>query len=187
MQLAQLQGDALAQIPRADARRLERLHGRQNAFHVRRGGLDLRQKTQAHLLEVVLQIAVVGDRVGDDPRDREVHGRQLGQFELFDELFLQGLAVLIAEIAAAIVFAGPRRIGWPAGLFPPRLVRDFHLGFFALIAGRGVAVEFGIFFLDRRVLALAHGIRRRIERKFVLRLEHDVGLERLTDVRLQIQ
>ncbi len=127
-------------------------HGRQNAFHVGGGGLDLRQKTQAHLLEVVLEVAVVGDGVGDDPCDREVHGRQLGQFKLFDELFLQGLAVLIAEIAAAIVFTGPGRIGGPAGLLPPRLVRNFHFRLFALIAGRGVAVELGIFFLDRHIL-----------------------------------
>jgi len=71
-------------------------------------------------------------------------------------------------------------------LFAPGFIRDFHLGFLALIGGRVVAVEFGIFLLGREVLALTHHVRRRI-RGFLLGLEPDIGLERLADMGLQVE
>ena len=108
MQLAQLQGDALAQIARTDAGGFERLHGCQHAFHVGGRGFDLRQQTQTDILQIVLQIPVIRDGIGDDARDREVNRRQFGEFQLFDELFLQRLTVLVAEIPAAVVIARPR-------------------------------------------------------------------------------
>ena len=117
MQLAQLQGDALAQIARADAGGLERLHRREHPLHVRGRGLDLGHQAQANVLQVIVQIAVVGNGVGDHARDREVDRRELGELELLDELLLQRLAVLVAEVAAAVVIARPggiRRRRWSA-------------------------------------------------------------------------
>jgi hypothetical protein len=187
VQLTQLQGDALAQIAGADPGRFERLHRRQHALHVRRSGLDFGPETRADVLQIVLQIAVVGDGIGDHARDGEVDGRKIGEFELFDELFLQRLSVLVAEVAAAVIIARPRSVRGSAGLFAPGLVRDLHFGFFTLFGGGGIAVELGILLVDRSLFALAHDIRLRIQGEFILRLEHHVGLERLPDVRLQIE
>ena len=54
VQLAQLQGDALAEIARAHAGRLEGLHRREHPLHVRGRSLDLGLRAQADLLEVVV-------------------------------------------------------------------------------------------------------------------------------------
>ncbi len=191
MQLPQLQRNALAQVAGADPGRFQRLDGAQDTLDVRRGGLDLRQKAHADIFQFVLEVAVVGDGIGDDARDGHVDGGQLGEFQLFDELFLQGLTMLVAEIAAAVVIAGPGSIRRTAGLLSPGLVRDLHLGFFALLGGSVVAVQFGVFLFDGQVFALArvfaqHRFAQRLRRLF-FGLEHHIGLERLADMRLQIE
>ena len=109
IELAQLQGDALAEIARAHAGGLEGLNCREHPFHVRGRSLDLGPQAQANVLQVVVQIAVIGNGIGDHARDREVDRRELGELELLDELLLQGLAVLVAEVAAAVVIARPGR------------------------------------------------------------------------------
>ncbi len=190
VKLAQLQRDAFAQVARADAGGFERLHRREHPLDLLGRGLDLGLQARADIFEVVFQVAVVGDGVGDDPRDGQIDGREFGEFELFDQLFLQRLTMLIAEVAAAVVVAGPGGVGRPAGLLAPSLVGDFDFGLFALIGGDGVAVEFGVLLLDHGhffALAFAHGIRRGVQGEFVLGLEHDVRLEGLADMSLQVQ
>ena len=194
VQLAQLQGDALAQAAGADAGRLERLHRREHALDVLVARLDLGLQAQADFLEIVVQIAVVGDRIGDHAGDGEIDGRELGELELLDELLLQRLPVLVAEVAAPVL-AGPGTVRGAARLLAPRLVGDLDLGLLALIGGGdGVTVELGVLLLDRRRLfarALGRGLERRIERgierELVLGLEHHVGLEGLAHVGLQIE
>ena len=126
IQLFELQRDALAEIARGNAGGLQRLNDAQHALNVGGRRLDLRQQAQAHVLERVLQISIIGDRIGDDPGDRHVDRRKLGQFQLLDQLLLQGLAVLIAEIAAAIIIARIGSVGGAAGLFAPSLIGDLH-------------------------------------------------------------
>jgi len=75
-------------------------------------------------------------------------------------------------------------------LFAPGLVGDFHFGFVALIDRRGVAVEFGIYFCRRHILALAHEVGRRVQgrvHRVVFGFEHDIGFERLAHMRLQVE
>ena len=106
---------------------------------------------QAHadVLEVILEIAVVGDRIGDHAGDGEVDGRELGELELLDQLLLQGLAVLVAEIAAAVVIARPGAVRGAARLLAPGLVRDLHLGLLALHRPAvRIAVELGVLLLE---------------------------------------
>ena len=105
MELAQLQCNALAEVAGADSGRFQGLNRAKHAFHIQGCGLDLRQQARADIFEFVYQIAVVGDGVGDDACNRHVDGGQLGEFQLFDELFLQGLTMLVAEIAAAVIIA----------------------------------------------------------------------------------
>ena len=117
--------------------------------------------------------------------------RQTGELELLDELFLQGLAVLVAEIAAAVVVARPGGVRGAAGLLAPGLVGDLHLRLFALVARGAVAVELRVLFLGR-VFARAIRARRRAISTDVSRvsssgLEHDIGLEGLPDMRLQVE
>ncbi len=164
----------------------KRLNRAQNPFHLGRRGLDFRQQAQADIFQRVFQVAVVVDGVGDDPRNRHVDGAQIGEFQLLDELFLQRLPMPVAEVAAAVVIAGPGSIRRAAGLFAPGFIGDFHFRLFALIGGRGVAVEFGVLLLRRRLLTLPNGLRTGIER-LLFRLEHHIGLERLADVGLQIE
>ena len=108
VELTQLQRDALAQVAGADAGGLEGLYGGEHTLHVRRGRFDLRQQAGPDLLQIVLQVAVIVDRIHDDTCDRQVDGGQLGELELLDQLFLQRLTVLVAEVAAAVVVARPR-------------------------------------------------------------------------------
>ena len=189
MQLAQLQCNALAQIARADAGGLERLHRREHTLHVLDRGLDLGHEARADLFQVVLQIAIVGDGIGDHARDRHVDGRQLGELQLLDELLLQGLAMLIAEIAAAVVIARPgrvRRVRSPARPRPRRRSRPRAPR--ADRRGGGVAVELGVLLLDAGTSSRSRTASATAsERELVLGLEHDVGLERLADMRLQVE
>ncbi len=170
----------------ADAGGLQRLNDAQDALDVGGRRLDLRQQAQAHVLERVVQVSIIGDRIGDDAGNRHVDRGKLGQFQLFDQLLLQGLAVLIAEIAAAIVIAGIVSVGGAAGLFAPGLIGDLHLGGFALIRRRADAIQFGIFLIEpnRQFFALARRIRRL---RLFLALQHHVGLEGLADMRLQVE
>ncbi len=158
----------------------------EHALHFARSDLDLRQQAQAHVLERVLQIAIVGNGVADDAGNRNVDGGQLGEFQLLDELLLQRLAVLVAEITAAIVIAGPGSVGRPAGLLAPRLVGNFDLRSFALLRRRADAVQRGIFLIqpNRQFFAVAHRIGHL---GLVLALEHHIGLERLAHMGLQVE
>ena len=96
--------------------------------------------------------------------------------------------MLIAEIAAAVVIARPRCIRGAAGLLAPGLIGDFYFGFFALLAGGAVAVQFGVFLVLylRRFLTLAHSLAQEIA-GFLFSFEHDVGFEGLPDMRLQVE
>ena len=202
MELAQLQSDALAQAAGAHAGGLERLHGLQHALHIRGGGLDLRQQALADFLERILEVPVVGDCICDDARDRHVDRGQFGEFQLLYELFLQGLTVLVAEIAAAIIVSRPGGIRRTARLFAPCLVRDLHFRLFALIARGAVAVEFSVLFLGRRFIEsalvaahlvahlAAHGVAGYFQRALqglLVGLEHDIGLEGLAYMSLKVE
>ena len=121
-------------------------------------------------------------------------GDRLGELELLDQLFLQRLRVLVAEVAAPVVIARPGGVRGSARLLAPGFVGDLDLGRLGLLLGGRVAVELGVLLLGRVLLldgtghvALARAFRRRVERKLVLGLEHDVGLEGLADVGLQVE
>ena len=58
-------------------------------------------------------------------------GLKLGELELLDQLFLQRLGMLVAEVAAAVVVARPGAVRGSARLLAPGLVGDLHLGLFA--------------------------------------------------------
>ena len=189
VELTQLQRNAFAQIAGADTRRLQALNGAEDALDIRDARFDFGQQTGADVLETVLQVAVIVDGIDDDARDGRVDRGQFRQVQLLEQLFLQGLAVFIAQIGVAIVIAGPGRIGNACRLLSPGLIGNLDFGLFALIAfGHGVAAELDIFFLCDRGFEVAQGFRsERVGGQFVLGLEHDVGFEGLANMRLQVK
>ena len=124
------------------------------------------------------EIAVVVDGIDDGARDGEIARRQVGVFELSDEVILQRKLRIVGDFGGALVVIAPG-IGARAA-FAPVVFDDF-----------GFDRDFGS---SLRVDALLLRHRMRFERfesaggfVFVHGLEHDVAFELFADVRLQLQ
>jgi hypothetical protein len=89
MQCAQLQREALAQVARGDPGRIECLHQPQHAFDFRGVGDDFGQKRRGDVVERISDVAIVVDGIDDGAGDGELVRREVGVFELADEVILQ--------------------------------------------------------------------------------------------------
>ena len=158
--------------------RIERLHQLEHALDF--GGVrgDFGQQRGGDVVERVGDVAVVVDGIDDGARDGELARREIGVFELADQVILQRQLRVVGDFGGALVVIAPG-IGAGAALAP------------------GVFDDFGFdddFGCRLRIDALLFRHRMRFERferaggfVFVHGLEHDVAFELLADVRLQLQ
>ena len=150
----------------------------QHALDFVRVGGDFGQQRGGDVFERIGEVAVVVDRIDDGARDRELARREIGVFELADQVVLQRQRGVVGDFGGALVVVAP---GIGAGAaFAPVVFDDF-----------GFDDDFGC---RLRIDALLFRHRMRFERferaggfVFVHGLEHDVAFELLADVRLQLQ
>ena len=137
--LGELDGQALAEVPRADAGGVEALHDRQRRQHVVAAGAE----PQRDLVWIVAHVAGLVDQVDQVARQRPLARQAADERELALEVVLQRAAardgrldeVLVAVAAAALVADAAHAEAERRGVRRP--------GFGAVVDGARVAVEVG--------------------------------------------
>ncbi len=107
MQRAQLQREAFAQVSRGDTRGVECLHQPQHAIDFARVGGDFGQQRGGDVFEGIGDVAVVVDRIDDGARDGELARREVGVFELADQMILQRKRGVVGDFGGALVVIAP--------------------------------------------------------------------------------
>ena len=107
MQRAQLQREAFAEVARGDAGRIERLHELSTRSTSVGVGRDFGQQRGGDVVERVGEVAVVVDRIDDGARDGEFARREIGVFELADEVILQRERGVVGDFGGALVVIAP--------------------------------------------------------------------------------
>ena len=149
---------------------------------------NFRLQIARNLLKRLDHVAVVVNRVDDCGADAHFALVQPGHLELPRQMLLQRFSARVREILRLIVAAGPRRLRRASDLriAPLRIVDqvDVGSGLFAigLIARIGRRCARGGGFKLRLDDIAAFGTAR-----FVFGLEHDVRLERLTNLGLKFE
>jgi hypothetical protein len=100
---AQLQRQAFAEIARAHTGRIERLHELEHALHFRGVGRDFGQQRVRDFVERLGDVAIVLDRIDDGACDREFSRREIGVFELTDEVILQREGDVVGDFGGALM------------------------------------------------------------------------------------
>ena len=157
---------------------VECLHQPQHAIDFVRVRGDFGQQRGGDVFERIGDVAVVVDRIDNRARDRELARREIGVFELADQMVLQRKGGVVGDFGGTLVVIAP---GIRSGAALAPVVFD----------------DFGFdddFRCRLRIHALFFRHRMRFERLeraggfvFVHGLEHDVAFELLADVRLQLQ
>ena len=106
VELRELQHQALAQRPRADARRIERLHEREHLLDVRLRDRQVGAQVLGDLGGGLRQVAVVVQRVDDRLADPDLARIEPADLQLPDQVLVQVAAAFVGELERAVVVVG---------------------------------------------------------------------------------
>src|SRR6185437_15215094 len=179
VELPQLQLDTFTDGPRADSRRVEGLDTGKRRLDLGSVTVNLGPQCIGDLLQRLGEIAVIADGIDDGTSDRELPRLEPYQLELPEQILLQGLTRRIGELLlAVIVIAAPGGFRGSDTLIAPALIEHLDGALprgrrrLDRLGGRGILEGAG---LETFLVPIIH------------RLEHHIGLEELTDVRLQLE
>jgi hypothetical protein len=108
-----------------NAGRVERLHQLEHALHFGGFGGDFGQQRGRDVLEGIGDVAVVVGGIDDGARDGEIARREIGVFELREQVILQRHLRVVGDFGCALVVVAP---GIRAGAaFAPGVLDDLGL------------------------------------------------------------
>ncbi|MNE34005.1 hypothetical protein D3C80_1277050 [compost metagenome] len=197
-QLLQLQEQALAEVARADAQRLELLHAVQDHLHLVQLDVQFGIERLEDLLEAFVEIAVVVDRIDDRHGDQPVVVAHRRQVELPEQVAVQAFARRGAGGEVPLVIVADRQAAGTGlvDVFPGGIHRQFAGDALAPLVGIvhavGIALAAGA---DRAVVAAHRGRRLAFCQRVAvveivaifLAFEHGIRIQGFLDFLLQIE